>query len=199
MNPHGFLRSRRSIRHFKPERVPRSVIRRFITTATYAPSAHNRQPWRFAVITKPTAKTALADAMAKKFRRDLLRNGLEKPDVEHQIKTSRARITAAPVVIALCMDVSDMDAYPDPRRAAAERIMAIQSTANAGLALLFAVHAEDLGGVWMCSPLFAPEAVRRVLHLPRAWEPQALFLIGPQDEVPRPKRRKPLKDVVVFA
>jgi nitroreductase len=77
--------------------------------------------------------------------------------------------------------------------------MAIQSTANAGLALLFAAHAEKLGGVWMCSPLFAAATVRRVLHLPTAWEPQALFLIGPPAEIPRPKRRKPLKDVLVFA
>src|SRR5687768_2063471 len=47
---HNFLRTRRSIRRFKPDPVPASVIEEILTTATYAPSAHNRQPWRFAVL-----------------------------------------------------------------------------------------------------------------------------------------------------
>ncbi|MCQ3937769.1 MAG: hypothetical protein DPW18_12075 [Chloroflexi bacterium] len=39
-----FLRTRRSIRRFKPDPVPDSVIRELLHTATFAPSAHNRQP-----------------------------------------------------------------------------------------------------------------------------------------------------------
>ncbi|MEW5941732.1 MAG: nitroreductase family protein, partial [Chloroflexota bacterium] len=47
---HAFLRTRRSIRRFKPDPVPGEVVSRILATATYAPSAHNLQPWRFIVI-----------------------------------------------------------------------------------------------------------------------------------------------------
>jgi len=92
--------------------------------------------------------------------------------------------------------MSEMDVYPDARRAAAERMMAIQSTANAGLQLLLAAHAEGLGAVWTCGPLFAPEAVRSALKLPERWEPQAMFFVGHPSEAPRPKQMKPIESVI---
>ena len=71
MDLHSFLRSRRSVRRFKPYPVPESVIRNILTTTTYAPSAHNRQPWRFVVVTSQEVKSNLADAMAVDFSHDL--------------------------------------------------------------------------------------------------------------------------------
>ncbi|HAV75933.1 MAG TPA: hypothetical protein DCX53_01120, partial [Anaerolineae bacterium] len=35
---HNFLRTRRSVRRFKPDAVPDSVINNILTTATFAPS-----------------------------------------------------------------------------------------------------------------------------------------------------------------
>ena len=58
MELHNFLRSRRSIRRFRPEPIEDAVIERILTTATYAPSAHNRQPWRFCVIKDPGCQVA---------------------------------------------------------------------------------------------------------------------------------------------
>jgi nitroreductase len=97
------------------------------------------------------------------------------------------------------MDISDMDQYPDLKRADTERTMAVQSTANAGVTLLLAAHAEGLGGVWNCGPLVAPRAVISALDLPATWEPQALFLIGRPAETPEPRTRKPVKEIVIFA
>src|SRR5512142_1153355 len=73
---HNFLRTRRSIRRFKPDPVPDPVIQSILATATYAPSAHNRQPWRFAVVTGLSVKARLAEVMAQDFERDLLRDGV---------------------------------------------------------------------------------------------------------------------------
>ena len=74
-----FLRSRRSIRRFRPDPLPAAVIRRILETATYAPSAHNNQPWRFAVVTDLSVKARLAEAMAADFRRDLEKEVCPKP------------------------------------------------------------------------------------------------------------------------
>ncbi len=45
-----FLKTRRSIRRFRKEKVPMEIIEKILDVARYAPSAHNSQPWRFIVI-----------------------------------------------------------------------------------------------------------------------------------------------------
>ncbi|MEW5735846.1 MAG: nitroreductase [Thermodesulfobacteriota bacterium] len=47
------IENRRSIRGFKPDPVPRAVIREILSVATRAPSANNTQPWEFAVLAGP--------------------------------------------------------------------------------------------------------------------------------------------------
>ena len=195
---HDFLRSRRSIRRFRPDPVPAAVIRRILETAIYAPSAHNDQPWRFAVVTDLSVKARLAEAMAADFRRDLEKEGLPEADIAARLERSRRRIQEAPVVVILCMDATGMNNYSDPKRQQAEMTMAVQSTALAGLQLLLAVHAEGLGGVWTCGPLFTPETVRAALDLPATWQPQAMLFIGYPAESPSIPERKPLEQVALF-
>lgn len=142
------------------------------------------------------AKSRLAEAMASDFRRDLERDNMPEAEITARLDKSRSRINNSPVVIVLCMDMSDMDNYPDSRRADAERVMAIQSVANAGLQLLLAAHAEGLGGVWTCGPLFAPEVVKSALNLSQSWEPQAMFFVGYPDESPKTKEMKSMESLV---
>lgn len=195
---HTFLRTRRSIRRFKADPVPDSVIEQILTTATYAPSAHHRQPWRFAVLTDLSTKTKLADAMAVEFQRDLEADSLSPEEIEKKVANSRNRITGAPVVIILCIDMIEMDTYPDAQRQKAEYIMATQSAANAGMQLLLAAHAEGLGSVWVCSPLFAPNVVQQALELSETWEPQAMYFLGYPADIPQPRERKPLEEIIKF-
>lgn len=195
---HSFLRTRRSIRRFKTDPVPDSVLRDILHTATFAPSAHNRQPWRFAVVTDLSVRKKLADEMANEFQRDLEKDKLPPDEITKRVHKSRERITGAPVVVILCVDMSEMDDYPDTRRKKAEYIIATQSAANAGMQLLLAAHAEGLGGVWVCSPMFAQEIVQEALNIPKTWEPQAMFLLGYAVEVPVFRGRKPLDEVVKF-
>jgi F420 biosynthesis protein FbiB-like protein len=193
---HNFLRTRRSVRRFKPDPVPDSVIQDILSTATYAPSAHNRQPWRFVVVTASSVKAQLADAMTEEFERDLLRDGVAPEKIQAQIKRSKDRLTSAPVVILLCFDMREMDSYPDAKRQAAERTMAMQSVAAAGLQLLLAAHAEGLGGVWVCSPLFTQETIRKTLDLPEAWEPQGMFYVGYAEGLPKTKEMKKIQSLI---
>ncbi len=198
MDLHDFLRSRRSIRRFNPGPVPEAVIKKIITTATFAASAHNRQPWRFVVMTDASTKSHLAEAMSLEYRRDLEHDNLPAVEIQARIENSRLRIISSPVVILLCLDMSEMDVYPDARRAEAEKIIAIQSTANAGMQMLLAVHAEGLGGVWTCAPLFTPEVIRTTLNLPKTWEPQGMFFIGDPAETPKPRERKSFQEILRF-
>ncbi len=194
---HRLLRSRRSVRRFQNRPVPRPVLERILRTALRAPSAHNRQPWRFVLVQSSARREALVQALHRAWEQDLLRDGLSPSDIQARLRRSRERLMAAPVLLCLCHDTSTEDPYPDPRRRQAERLMGVQSTALAGVYLLLAAHAEGLAGVWMCAPLFAPEAVRRVLQLPETWEPQAFLLLGYPAQRARRKCLRPLSQVLL--
>jgi len=195
---HHFMRTRRSVRRFQERAVPQEMLERIIETTTWAASAHNRQPWRFVALQSQDSKRRLAEAMAADFKRDLLADGRSEEEAEAMVSRSRDRLIASPVAVLLCLDFSDMDEYPDETRHQAEHQMAVQSVALAGGNLLLAAHAEGLGAVWTCSPLFAPETVRRTLDLPAHWEPQGLILLGYPDESPEPRPRSPLSEVARF-
>jgi len=197
-NLHNFLRTRRSIRRFKPDPIPDSVIEDILHTATFAPSAHNRQPWRFCVVTDLSVKTKLADAMEIEFKHDLEKDNLPQNEIQKRTTRSRERIISAPVVIVINVDMTDMDIYPDEKRNKAEYLMAVQSVANAGMQMLLAAHAEGLGSVWVCSPLFVQKVVQKTLDLPETWEPQAMYFLGYPEVVPSVRERKPIEEIVIF-
>ena len=189
---HTFLRTRRSIRHFKADPVPDSVIKSILHTATFAPSAHNRQPWRFVVLANPSVKTRLGEAITAKMRADMQTEGADQSDIEKRVALSLRRMDEAPLVIVLCRDKTDIRADTPE-----EAIMGIQSTALAGLQLLLAAHAEGLGGNWICWPLYAQEATRSALELLETWEPQAMFFLGYPAETPKVKEMKDMQSLVV--
>ena len=136
--------------------------------------------------------------MAQDFEHDLAGDGLLREKIEAQVKRSKERITAAPVAILLCLDISEMDSYPDEKRNKAEYMMAVQSTAAAGLQLLLAAHAEGLGGVWACWPLFAQKTIQKTLNLSDAWEPQGMYFLGYPQAIPDARERKSLQSITIF-
>lgn len=186
------------MRRFKGSPIPEEVIWRIIETATWSPSAHHRQPWRFAILGSQAVRLRLVDAMSADFRRDLERDGLDPREIEKTIERSRARILNAPVVILICLDTALGDKYPGPERQRAEYLMGVQGVAMAGVECLLAAHAEGLGGVWMCAPLFAQETTQWALDLPDNWEPQGLILLGYPEWIPEPRPRRTLSEVARF-
>lgn len=53
------IRTRRSIRKYKPEPIPEEKLRIILEAARLAPSAGNRQPWCFIIIQNKNRKKAL--------------------------------------------------------------------------------------------------------------------------------------------
>lgn len=191
------IKARRSIRNYQDRALPQHLIERLLQAAIWAPSAHNRQPWRFAVATKWKTKILLAEAMGQRLRKDLTADGLSPDIIEADIQRSFQRISNSPALILVSLSMLDMDTYPDDRRQENERLMAVQSTAMAGQNILLAAHTLGLGACWMCAPLFCPEVVRLALDLPNDWQPQGLITLGFPAES-RSKTRRPIIEVVHF-
>ncbi|MEJ2148807.1 MAG: nitroreductase family protein [Chloroflexota bacterium] len=192
------IHTRRSIRQFEPRPVPRSLIERLVEAACWAPSAHNRQPWRFVVLDEEGRKRQLAEAMGARLTDDLRADGLEEAQIARDVARSHRRLTGAPVLLLVCLSMQDMDRYPHPVRQQHERLMAAQSVAMAAQNLLLVAHAEGLGACWLCAPLFCPDVVRATLGLPEAFEPQGVIALGYPAEQ-RTKTREPLETRLIFA
>lgn len=189
---------RQSIRRFASDAVAPATIERLLDAATRAPSAHNRQPWRFAVLDDDASKRRLAEAMGERLRMDRTADNDDAAAIDADVSRSYARITGAPVVIAVCVDARVMDHYRDARRNDAEYLMAVQSTAMAAQNLMLAAHAEGLGACVMCAPLFCPDTVTEALKLPQGWKPQMLMTLGVAAQPGKHRPRLPLDQTVMW-
>ena len=171
-------RSRRAIRRYTDAPIPPALLNELLATAVWSPSAHNRQPWRFAVLEAPASKVKLAQAMGNRLRADRIADGDPAEAIERDVARSFARITGAAVLVVVCLSMADMDSYPDAHRSQAERTMTVQSVAMAAQTLWLAAHAAGLGACWLCAPLFVPELVAQTVNLPSDWEPQGVLTLG---------------------
>ena len=63
------MEKRRSIRKYKPDKIERSVIEEIVKAGILAPSAKNRQPWKYIVYTG-ASKEHLLDAMERGLVRE---------------------------------------------------------------------------------------------------------------------------------
>jgi nitroreductase len=62
------MRTRRSVRSFSDEPVPREAILNCIETAAQAPSGAHKQPWTFVLVTDPDKKREIKEAAEEEER-----------------------------------------------------------------------------------------------------------------------------------
>jgi len=182
------IRGRRSVRRFSPLPVPAEVVRELAEAASLAPAPHHTRPWRLLLLS-PEARTRLAEAMGRAWRRDLESDGFPQEEAACRLERSRRRLLAAPVLLLACLDMSQAQPWPDPRRQRAERDMFVQSLGAALQNLQLLAHARGLGSCLLGAPLFCQQEVREALSLPPSWEPMFLVELGypSPDYRPRPR------------
>ncbi len=81
MEVYDCIRSRITVRDFKPDPVPNSLVTKMLRAARWAPSARNRQPWHFVVIEDPSTLEQIGE-----------------------IASSGSFVGQAPLAIAVAMD-----------------------------------------------------------------------------------------------
>lgn len=136
------IKSRKSIRGYKPDQVPRAVIREILETAVRAPSTMNTQPWEFFVIAgEPLRKTIEGcaarlrggesphpelevigwtnDSVYRDRQVDLAKHIFQVMGIARDDKAKRAawmergfRYFDAPAAIVICVDRSLAEAAP---------------------------------------------------------------------------------------
>jgi len=193
--------ARRSVRRFKPDAPDRALIKRLLEAAVTAPSASNKQPWRFVVV---ASRPRIADLAAEVRRAvDLIARHVE-PRSEAAFRAYGeyfTRFEAAPVVIValyrsltVLSDLVD-DRLPDAARtrvAAMEERSGLIGVSMALQNLLLMAHELGLGASGMTGPLVAADRLRALLEVPPSWEIAALVPVGFAAETPAAPPRKPV-------
>lgn len=67
MNVVEAIKTRRSVRKYKPDPIPENHLKTILESAQLAPSAGNKQPWRFIVVRDPKTKKVLAEKARKQL------------------------------------------------------------------------------------------------------------------------------------
>ncbi|MGW4112103.1 coenzyme F420-0:L-glutamate ligase [Actinosynnema sp. NPDC004786] len=172
---------RRSVRSFAPSPVDVEAVRRAVGAALTAPAPHHTRPVRFVRLT--AGRDELLDAMAERWRADLRGDGLSEERIAARVARGDI-LRDAPEVVVPFLVREGAHAYPDERRAEAERTMFTVAGGAAVQGLLVALAAEGLGSCWVSSTIFCADVVRDVLGLPEGWEPLGAVAIGhPEQEL----------------
>ncbi len=171
------LTARRTVRGFTTTPVPAAAVRRAIAAAITAPAPHHSEPWRFAVLESPQARTRLLDDMLEAWKADLTGDGFTPGQIAKRVRRGEP-LRKAQLIIVPCLVADAAHAYPDARRNDAERTMFVVSMGAAVENLLVALAVEGLGSCWVSSTLFCRQVTARTLGLPRDWEPMGAIGVG---------------------
>lgn len=191
------LKDRRSYKlPFKDKRVDIKLIEECIEIARWAPSAHNGQFWRYIILEKSNLREHLIENMNEKLKHDLRKDGKPEEFIAQKIKKTKSNFLKAPILILLCLDMSELEKYPDEERKQNELILGIQSISSSATYLLLALEIKKLAGCWYCAPLFAKDIIKETLLLPESYIPMAFFTVGYPLKAVHPPPRKNLQDII---
>jgi len=201
------MRSRRSVRRFRPDVPPRRLLLDLLEAATLAPSASNKQPWRFIVVTSRPVIHRLAGHVRDAV--DRIAAHVE-PDCAPAFRAYGdyfTRFEGAPVVIvAAYRSLHLLSNLVDASLPEADLARIVEMERSSGLIgtslaiqnLLLRAPELGLGASGMTGPLVASDGIRAALDLPEPWEIAALIPVGYPAEEPPPTDRKPVERVTVF-
>ncbi|MBN1939413.1 MAG: nitroreductase family protein [Candidatus Aminicenantes bacterium] len=189
------IRGRHSVRRFSGREVPAETLEAVLDAANRAPSAHNRQAWRFLVVrgAKKEELAGLASSRASHFPRP----------ASVLLRLAARSISSAPVVIAVA-NTGDLIRHgrsqfgrDDGSTVDFFRTMEIQSSAAAVENLLLAATSLGLATVWLGILYLVKDDVRRILGEPQG-EFVAVVPVGlPEAETSGPAKR-PLAAVIRY-
>ena len=191
------LGERRTVRDFTDEPVDQAAVLRAITAALTAPAPHHSQPWRFAIVESPVARTRLLDDMLAAWVADLRGDGFTEEQIARRTRRGEP-LRLAPLLIVPCLVTDAAHTYPDPRRNAAERAMFLVAMGAGVQNLLVALAVEGLGSCWVSSSLFCGPVAAAALALPAGWEPMGAVGVGHAAAPPAPRPDRDANDVIVI-
>ena len=191
------IEKRRSIRKYKEEPVSQQLISELVGAARLAPSAKNRQPWKF-IVYSGEQKNKLLDTMQagiENTEKMLAQTGGDAsgiPDAKNTLRIMRQ----APVTI-IVMNTGGSSPYePADTDTRTTEICDTLSIGAAVQNLLLAAQEKGLGTLWIANTLYAYDELCEFIG--EKGQLACAISLGFPDEDPSPRPRRPLGDILEF-
>ncbi len=186
------IKARRSVRKFKPDSISKAAVDEIVLAGSLAPSAKNRQPWKF-TITEGKSKAELCEVMEAGLKREKISPLLPEStagiaDAEHTLSIMRQ----APLLIFIT-DIygSDLTVH----LTADEHEFEICNTLSIGAAIqnmILTAQNLGIGSLWICNTCFAQRELNELLN----GELRAALALGYPAEAPNARPRKDIRDII---
>lgn len=159
------IKTRRSVRNFKPDKIPDEILGKILESATWAPSSGNLQNWEFVIV----KDSVLKESVSRNCRQDFIKK--------------------APVVIVVCSNRKKIANYGKR----GEEFFGVQNTAAAVQNILLSAHSLGIGTCWIGA--FDDSKLSEILAIPNHVQPVAVVPMGYPEGKPRQTQRMPAEDV----
>lgn len=167
------LKHRASCRSYLSKPVEDEKIKQCLEAARLAPSACNKQPWRFKIVTD--------EALRKQIYENGLLPGIPMPWLSN-----------VPVIVVLCADTNIITHTLAPILSKVK--YQLIDIGIAGEHFVLAAEALGLGTCWI--GWFKPKVIRKLLQIPRSYQILSLISLGYPDEKPNPPEKLSIESIV---
>ena len=189
--------SRRSIRKYKEKAISREFIEEMIYSATLAPSAKNRQPWKF-IVFENKAKDELVDIMRQGVADEKVQHRL-MPKWAHAIPDAENTVRVMEEAPCLIVVLNTNQKTPFANISGEDRIVEICDSLSIGAAvenMMLTANAHGLGTLWIANTCFAYGDL--VTYLKTDDQLTGIVAVGYPDEFPDRRPRKSMDSIVEY-
>lgn len=162
------IRSRRSIRKYKPEEVPTEKLLCILEAANWAPSNGNEQPWNF-IVTKGEAVAKVCKVFSD-FAQEYIPKAPYIPEEQKAMMLKYSEnFGGAPIHIVVTYKIFDNEEKTET---------ALMAACAATQNILLAAWEEGLGTVWISGDTLRSPITREVLNLKETQKIASIIPIG---------------------
>lgn len=168
------INNRRSIRKYLDDKVSEEILIDAIKYGCKAPSAHNRQPWKFKIVSDEE-KSKIADALYDKT----------KDIVGHTGPHTSNIIRDVPNLIMVFIDNDDKD----------NRDMDVISIGACIENIILYLTDLNIGTLWIGNTNLIVEDIKKILNV--SFETISCIGVGFKNQEPHARPRKDFSDVII--
>jgi nitroreductase len=180
------IRSRRSVRNFLSKKIPRDDLEKILDMGRFAPTAGNKQPWKFLILETEDIKLEFRNILIQywtRFVQEQSRRNEEKKSRISELKKVLNNIFRAPIIIFIFVNTKS---FPD---------LVIFDGVLAAQNILLASHALGYASSFQTT-YFPEDAVKEFFSIPSAFKFVCALPIGKIALLPRIPKKKPLNSFI---
>ncbi|MEM2583205.1 MAG: nitroreductase family protein [Candidatus Thermoplasmatota archaeon] len=190
------IKERRSIRNYSSRPLSKEIIEEIINAGKYAPSAENRQPWRFIVITNRDFIKKLSEEVKKQIA-IIIKNRRKWRKKYKELNDERTIIFLSAIANSK-IDSIFFDAPTVVFIVTDEKMFNDESCACCAQNMMLAAWSMGVGSCWIGFAKFLEmnKDIMEEIGMPSGYHISACLTFGYPEKIPQASIRNPMADII---